>query len=159
MAYGLLFLRVVLGLPWPPTVRKLSPFGGGGLQGTAGFFGSNLRFRPLAMAFFAGLGEFGGGLLSPSAPDAARCGRARLGDGDRDRDRALGKRLLRAATVQPADPRRRDRDRRDGGPLLARPRVRLGRQLSGLWWGVGVLVVGIASSALTVVAFRKPATA
>src|SRR5438132_566388 len=38
-------------------------FGGGGLSGTAGFFGK-LGFRPpLAMAIVAAVSEFGGGLL------------------------------------------------------------------------------------------------
>jgi putative oxidoreductase len=68
MAYGLLALRLVLGLVMAAhgAQKLFGWFGGGGPQGTAGMFGQ-LRFRaPLAMAFVAGLAEFGGGLLLAS---------------------------------------------------------------------------------------------
>jgi putative oxidoreductase len=66
MAYGLLLLRIVFGLTLAAhgAQKLFGSFGGPGLRGTAGFFGS-LAFRgpPLLMAFAAGLGELGGGLL------------------------------------------------------------------------------------------------
>ena len=65
MASGLLLLRLVLGLTVAGHgAQKLWPvLGGYGLKGTAGFFGS-MGFRsPVAMAFLAGLSEFGGGTL------------------------------------------------------------------------------------------------
>jgi putative oxidoreductase len=65
MAYGILLLRVVVGLAVAAhgAQKLFGWFGGGGLRGTAGFFGQ-LGFRPpLAMAALAGLAELGGGLL------------------------------------------------------------------------------------------------
>jgi putative oxidoreductase len=65
MASGLLLLRLVLGvtLAGHGAQKLFGVFGGGGLKGTAGGFDS-MGFRaPAAMAFLAGLGEFGGGLL------------------------------------------------------------------------------------------------
>jgi putative oxidoreductase len=65
MSYGLLLLRVVLGLTMSAhgAQKLFGWFGGSGLQGTGGFFG-NFGFRaPVLMAGAAGLAEFGGGLL------------------------------------------------------------------------------------------------
>jgi putative oxidoreductase len=65
MASGLLLLRFVLGLTLAGhgAQKLFGVFGGHGVKGTGGFFG-NLGFRaPIAMAFFAGLSEFGGGAL------------------------------------------------------------------------------------------------
>jgi putative oxidoreductase len=67
MSYGLLLLRLVVGgTMFAHGAQKLFGwFGGGGIRGTAGFFGSNLGFRaPLAMATLAGLAEAGGLLLA-----------------------------------------------------------------------------------------------
>jgi putative oxidoreductase len=76
MAYGILFLRVVVGLLlFGHGAQKLFGwFGGHGLRGTAGFFGS-LGFRrhhALPMAVLAGLSEAAGllfalGFLTPFA--------------------------------------------------------------------------------------------
>jgi putative oxidoreductase len=74
MAYGLLLLRIVTGATmFGHGAQKLFGwFGGGGIRGTAGFFGS-VGFRaPLVMAVLAGLGETGGvlfaaGFLTPLA--------------------------------------------------------------------------------------------
>ena len=68
MAYGILFLRVVVGLLlFGHGAQKLFGwFGGHGLRGTAGFFGS-LGFRrqhALPMAILAGLSEAAGLLLA-----------------------------------------------------------------------------------------------
>jgi putative oxidoreductase len=65
MSYGILFIRVVVGLVLVPhgAQKLFGWFGGHGLRGTASFFGG-LGFRaPLSMALAAGLAEFGGGLL------------------------------------------------------------------------------------------------
>jgi putative oxidoreductase len=65
MASGLLLLRIVLGvtLAGHGAQKLFGVFGGGGLKGTSAGFDS-MGFRaPAAMAFLAGLGEFGGGLL------------------------------------------------------------------------------------------------
>jgi putative oxidoreductase len=65
MEYGLLLLRVVAGVIFMGhgSQKLFGWFGGGGPQGTAGFFGS-LGYRwPAVMALAAGLSEFGGGLL------------------------------------------------------------------------------------------------
>jgi putative oxidoreductase len=74
MSYGLLLLRVVIGgTLFAHGAQKLFGwFGGHGLRGTAGFFGSTGWRLPLVMAFLAGLGETSGlafafGLLTPLA--------------------------------------------------------------------------------------------
>jgi len=64
MSYGLLLLRVVLGLTMSAhgAQKLFGRFGGFGIRGTGGFFG-NFGFRaPVLTAFAAGLAEFGGGL-------------------------------------------------------------------------------------------------
>jgi len=64
MSYGLLLLRVVLGLTMSAhgAQKLFGWFGGHGIRGTGGFFG-NFGFRaPLLIAFAAGMAEFGGGL-------------------------------------------------------------------------------------------------
>jgi putative oxidoreductase len=65
MSYGILLLRIILGsiISAHGAQKLFGWFGGGGPRGTAGGF-EQLRFRaPLLMAFAAGLAEFGGGLL------------------------------------------------------------------------------------------------
>src|SRR5690349_12673391 len=64
MAFGLLILRLVLGLTLAAhgTQKIFGWFEGSGPQGTAGFF-RGLGFRtPLLMAWAAGMSELGGGL-------------------------------------------------------------------------------------------------
>jgi putative oxidoreductase len=66
MAYGLLLIRLVFGLSLAAhgAQKVFGWFGGGGPRETAGMFG-NLRFRaPLLMAFAAGLAELSGGLFA-----------------------------------------------------------------------------------------------
>jgi putative oxidoreductase len=68
MSYGILALRVVLGLVMTAhgAQKLFGWFGGGGPRATASAF-SQLRFRaPLLMALAAGVAEFGGGLLLAS---------------------------------------------------------------------------------------------
>jgi putative oxidoreductase len=65
MEYGILLLRLVAGLTLAAhgSQKLFGSFSGGGPAGTRKFF-AGLGFRtPLAMAFIAGLSEFGGGLL------------------------------------------------------------------------------------------------
>lgn len=65
MSYGILLLRLVLGLTLAAhgAQKLFGALGGGGPRGTAAFF-AGLGFRaPLLMAVAAGLAEFGGGLL------------------------------------------------------------------------------------------------
>lgn len=65
MEYGLLFLRLVVGLLFVGrgTQKLFGWFGGGGPQGTAAFF-SSLGYRiPAVTAVVAGLSETAGGLL------------------------------------------------------------------------------------------------
>src|SRR5206468_1813901 len=61
---GLLLLRVVLGLTLSAhgAQKLFGWFGGSGLQGTGGFFGTFGFRAPVLMAVAAGLAEFGGGL-------------------------------------------------------------------------------------------------
>ena len=64
MDIGMLILRVVVGLLFigHGTQKLFGWFGGGGLEGTSGFFGS-LGFRSRTWAAIGGLSEAGGGLL------------------------------------------------------------------------------------------------
>jgi putative oxidoreductase len=66
MAYGILFLRIVVGATlFGHGAQKLfGLFGGYGPKGTAGFFGSLGFRRPLVMAVMAGLSETAGVLLA-----------------------------------------------------------------------------------------------
>jgi putative oxidoreductase len=65
MDYGVLLLRLVVGVLFVGhgSQKLFGWFGGGGPQGTAGFFASLGYRMPAAMAIFAGLSELGGGLL------------------------------------------------------------------------------------------------
>jgi putative oxidoreductase len=68
MSYGILLIRLVLGLTLAAhgAQKLFGRFGGHGLRGTGGFFGG-LGFRaPVLMAAAAGAAEFGGGLLVAS---------------------------------------------------------------------------------------------
>jgi putative oxidoreductase len=65
MSYGIFLLRVVLGsiMAAHGAQKLFGWFGGGGPRGTAGGF-AQLRFRaPLLLALAAGLAEFGGGVF------------------------------------------------------------------------------------------------
>lgn len=65
MDIALLFVRLVVGLAMAAhgSQKLFGWFGGYGIAGTGGFF-EQIGFRPgRIFAFFAGLGEFGGGLL------------------------------------------------------------------------------------------------
>lgn len=68
MEYGLLLLRVVVGLAFAAhgSQKLFGWFGGYGLQGTGGFFGSLGYRAPVPMALAAGICELAGGLLLAS---------------------------------------------------------------------------------------------
>src|SRR5919206_4967472 len=66
MSYGLLLLRVVVGLTLAAhgAQKLFGWFGGHGPRGTAGFFGQLGYRAPLTMAVLAGLSEASGALLA-----------------------------------------------------------------------------------------------
>lgn len=68
MAYGLLLLRLLVGLAFAAhgAQKLFGWFGGGGPAGTAGFFASLGYRAPALLALLAGLAELGGGLLLAS---------------------------------------------------------------------------------------------
>ena len=158
MAYGLLVLRVVVGgTMFAHGAQKLFGwFGGHGLRGTGGFFGS-LGFRaPLMMAFLAGASEASGllfalGFLTPLAALAIvtvmlvavgsvhwRNGFFVMGGGY-EFNLTL---LTVAVAVAVSGPGRFSVDRWLGWDDA----------LSGLWWGLGVLGAAVlaATAILTV---------
>jgi len=165
VSYGILLLRVVLGLTLAAhgAQKLFGWFGGGGLHGLAGLFGGNLRFRaPLAMAFFAGAGEFGGGLLvafgflTPLGAFAlvavmvVAIGSVHWANGFFLTKQGYEYNLLiltAAASIAAIGPGRFSLDRAFGWDA----------NLSGVWWGVGTLALGAAAAAVVLVAFRRPA--
>ena len=168
MAYGLLLLRIVLGpaIAAHGAQKLFGWFGGGGLEGTAGFFGAGgLGFRaPLAMATLAALGEFGGGvllalgLLTPLGAVAVVGVMAvaiitvhwRNGFFVTKSGYEYNLLILAgAAALGATGPGRFSLDRALGWD----------DNLSGVWWGVGVLALGIVGGAAVVAAFRGPAQA
>ena len=154
MAYGILFLRVVIGLSLAAhgAQKLFGWFGGGGPRGTAGFFGG-LGFRPpLAMALIAGLSEAAGlafalGFLTPFAALAmasvmvVAVGSVHwkngfwAGNGGYEYNLVL---WAAAIAVAATGPGRFSIDRALGWDGA----------LSGVWWGVGVLVASIAGGLL-----------
>ena len=161
MSYGLLLVRLVIGgTMFGHGAQKLFGwFGGGGPQGTAGFMGQ-LGFRaPLLMAIAAGLGETGGvafaaGLLTP----LAALGIAVViinaitlvhwskgffnGNGGLEFPLTL---LTVAVAVAATGPGRFSLDHAFGWD----------DNLSGVWWGVGVLGAALLISFITRAVFRK----
>jgi putative oxidoreductase len=139
MSYGILLLR--------------------GLRGTSGYFGGNLGFRaPLAMAFMAGLTEFGGvlfalGLLTPLAAAGMVATMTVaiatvhwknglfVSNGGFEFNLALA---TVAIAVCATGPGRFSLDRAFGWD----------DNLSGLWWAVGVAAIGILGGLATVATFR-----
>jgi putative oxidoreductase len=150
MAYGMLFLRVIVGAAlFAHGAQKLFGwFGGHGPRGTAGFFGS-LGFRaPLAMAVLAGLSESAGllfavGFLTPFAALAmasvmvVAVGSVHVRNGFFATNGGYEYNLViwaSAIAVAAGGPGRFSVDRALGWV----------DNLSGVWWGVGVLVASIA---------------
>jgi putative oxidoreductase len=161
MAYGLLLLRLVAGgTMFAHGAQKLFGwFGGGGLRGTAGFFGS-LGFRaPLVTAFFAALAETGGlafaaGLLTPlaalgivvvmlTAISLVHWSKGFFnGAGGYEFNLLL---LTVALSVAGTGPGRFSLDRAIGWD----------DNISGAWWMLGVAVAGVALTVLTLGVLRR----
>jgi putative oxidoreductase len=160
VSYGILLLRVVVGLTLAAhgSQKLLGWFGGHGPRGTAGFFGS-LGFRaPLLMALLAGLAELGGALLALGflTPFAAlgiaatmlmAIGTVHWQKGFWNSDGGFELPLVMltvAAAIAATGPGRFSVDRLLGWD----------DDLSGLWWGLGVLVAGAAAALATHALFR-----
>ena len=161
MAYGLLLLRVVAGLTIAAhgTQKLFGWFGGGGLKGTAESFGK-LGFRPAPlMALFAGLAETSGVLFALGfVTPLAALGMAIVmlnaiesvhwkngffnGKGGYEFNLQL---LVIAVAIAAIGPGRFSLDRALGWD----------DNLSGVWWGVGVLVAALAISLVTTGLLRQ----
>jgi putative oxidoreductase len=160
MSYGLLLLRVVIGgTIFAHGAQKLFGwFGGHGLRGTAGFFGSLGWRPPLLMALLAGLGEASGlafaiGLVTPLAAVGIAVVMLNAmivvhwkngffnGNGGIEFPLTLATIAIAIAATGPG---RFSLDRLIGWD----------DNISGLWWGVGVLGAALAITSLTLTAFR-----
>ena len=160
MSYGILFLRVIVGavIAAHGAQKLFGWFGGPGPRGTAGFFGS-LGFRPpLAMALLAGLSEASGlffalGFVTPFAALAMACvmvvavGSVHWKNGFWVSNGGYEYNLVVwavAAAVAATGPGRFSIDHGLGWA----------DNLSGVWWGVGVLAASLAGG-LLVLATRE----
>ena len=160
MSYGILFLRLIVGatIAAHGAQKLFGWFGGHGPRGTAGFFGS-LGFRPpLAMALLAGTSELTGalfafGLLTPFAALAMAAvmvvavGSVHVKNGFFMTNGGYEFNLVlwaSAVAVAATGPGRFSLDRVLG----------LDDNLSGVWWGVGVLGIS-ALGGLLVLATRE----
>src|SRR5438128_4091435 len=161
MSYGILLIRVVLGLTMAGhgSQKLFGWFGGPGPKGTAGFFGA-LGFRaPLLMALAAALSELAGGLLFAlgfGTPFAALAiaivmlnaiGTVHFQKGFWNGNGGYEFNLLILAVAVGIAA---------VGPLRFSIDHALGwaDNLSGLWWGVGVLGAAFAASLVTLTAGR-----
>jgi putative oxidoreductase len=160
MSYGLLLLRVVVGATmFSHGAQKLFGwFGGAGPRGTAGFFGQLGYRAPVVMAIFAGLAESSGilfalGFLTPLASLAIAVVMLNAiitvhwpkffnANGGLEFPLAL---LTTAVSVAAIGPGRFSIDRAIGWD----------DNISGLWWGVGVLGAALVISFLTVTFGRR----
>jgi putative oxidoreductase len=160
MAYGILFLRLVVGLTlFGHGAQKLFGwFGGHGPRGTGGFFGSLGFPKPLAMAVIAGASEAAGlllafGFLTPFACLAiasvmvVAVGAVHAKNGFWVMNGGYEFNLILfavAVTLAATGPGRFSIDRALGWV----------GNLSGAWWGLGVLVVSVLGG-LAVLASRE----
>jgi putative oxidoreductase len=160
MSYGLLLLRVVIGAAiFAHGAQKLFGwFGGHGVRNTGAFFGSlGWRF-PTLMALLAGLGEASGlsfafGFLTPLA--ALGIATVMLnaivavhwkngffnGNGGIEFPLVLGTVAVAVAATGP-------------GRFSIDNAIGWADNISGLWWGVGVVAAAAAISFLTLIVFR-----
>ncbi|SRR6266567_8562324 len=163
LSYGLLLLRVIVGgTMFSHGAQKLFGwFGGHGPRGTAGFFGQ-IGFRvPLLMAVTAGLAEASGllfafGFVTPLAALAIAVVMLNAigsvhwpkgffnGNGGYEFPLTL---LTVAVAIAATGPGRFSIDRVIGWD----------DNISGLWWGVGVLGAALVVSFLTLTIGRKRA--
>jgi putative oxidoreductase len=154
MSYGLLLLRVAIGaIFFGHGAQKLFGWwGGGGLKGTAGWLGS-MGFRsPSVMSLMVALGESSGvllalGLLTPLAALGTASAMVVaigavhwqkgfwLANGGYEFNLAL---LAAVVAIAAIGPGRFSLDRAIGWD----------DNLSGVWWGVGVLALALAAAAL-----------
>ena len=163
MSYGLLLLRVVVGgTMFGHGAQKLfGLFGGHGPKGTGGFFGQLGYRAPIVMAIFAGLAESSGvlfalGFLTPLASLAIAVVMLNaiitvhwskgLWNGNGGFEFPLTM-LTIAVSVAAIGPGRVSIDRANGWD----------DNISGLWWGVGVLGAALVVSFVTVTLGRKQA--
>jgi putative oxidoreductase len=154
MAYGIVFLRVVVGavLLAHGTQKLFGWWGGGGLRATAGFFGS-LGFRPpMAMALMAGVSETAGllfafGFLTPFAAllmastMVVAVGSVHwknglfAANGGYEFNLVLWAAAIAVAATGP-------------GRFSVDNALGWADNLSGLWWGVGVLALSLVGGGL-----------
>jgi putative oxidoreductase len=163
MSYGLLLLRVVVGATmFGHGAQKLFGwFGGHGPRGTGGFFGQLGYRAPVVMAIFAGLAESSGslfalGFVTPLASLAIAVVMLNAiitvhwtkgfwaTNGGYEFPLVL---LTVAVSVAAIGPGRFSIDRAIGWD----------DNISGLWWGVGVLGAALVLSLLTVTLGRRRA--
>ena len=158
MSYGILLLRVVVGLAFVGhgTQKLFGWFGGYGPQGTGGFFASRGYRAGVAMAVLAGLAEAGGGtllavgFLTPLAGALlATVMINAIGSVTFKRAFMLGSELeiaylTVAVALAATGPGRFSIDRAIGWD----------DNLSGVWWGVGAFVAAAVVSAVTLTVGR-----
>ena len=164
MSYGILVLRVVVGLVMAGhgAQKLFGWFGGVGPRGTASFF-EQIRFRPaLLMALGAGLAEFAGGVLlatglfTPLAAVAIAIVMLNAiatihwpnglwnSNGGYEYNLVILAAVAAIATTGP-------------GRFALDTAVGWADNISGLWWGVGVLAAAALVSAVTLAAGRRAA--
>ncbi len=161
MSYGILVLRLVVGTAFAAhgAQKLFGWFDGPGPKGTAGFF-SSLGFRsPMVMAMAAGLSEFAGGLAfavgfaTPAAAlvlavvmlNAIALVHWQKGFWNANGGYELNLTFLAVAVaVAATGPWRFSIDRAIGWD----------DNISGLWWGLGVIGTAVVLAALTLTAGR-----
>lgn len=163
MSYGLLLLRIVVGLAFigHGTQKLFGWFGGYGPQGTGGFFASQGYRAGVAMAVMAGLAEAGGGallalgLLTPLAGTLIAIVMINaIGSVTFKRAFMLGSELeivylTVGIALAATGPGRFSLDRALGWD----------DNLSGVWWGVAALAVAAAVSLVTLTVGRTRSAA
>jgi putative oxidoreductase len=163
--YGIFFLRVVVGsVFFAHGAQKLFGWwGGGGLRGTAGWLGSTGFRPPFLMAALVALSESSGALLvaGVATPFVALALAATMvvavgtvhwkngfwsGKGGYEFNLVLWGAAVAVAAIGPG---RFSVDRLLGWD----------GNISGLWWGVGVLVLSLAGGLLVLASRQRPAAA
>jgi putative oxidoreductase len=165
MSYGILILRVVLGsiMAAHGSQKLFGWFGGSGPQGTSSSFAQLGYSPPLFLALGAGLAELGGGLLiavglvTPLAAAAIAIvmlnaiGAVHWRNGFFNANGGYEFNLLvitAAVATAATGPGRFSLDNLYGWA----------DNLSGLWWGVGVVGVAVVVSTLTLTVARRGST-
>jgi putative oxidoreductase len=162
MSYGLLLLRVIVGSVFfaHGTQKLFGWWGGGGLRGTAGWLGSTGFRPPMLMALTVAVAESSGvlfalGLATPFAALAmasamvVAVGAVHWKNGFFSTNGGYEFNLTlwgAAVAVAAIGPGRFSLDRAFGWD----------DNISGVWWGVGVLVVSIVSGLLVLATRGTP---